>query len=193
MVPTLLSLAGASASQRGEFAGRDLPGKDLTPVLSNPAGADLHAARESILFTYSGLITNDAGIFKVAGEALAEGKSPIETMKASGYKPDIKKRGSVRTMFDGRYKFSRYFAPVDRNKPANLDELYKVNDVELFDLETDPRETTNLAADRAKHADLVATMSGKLEAIIKAEIGVDDGREMPEIGKITWTIDRADL
>ena len=36
-------------------------------------------------------------------------------------------------------------------------------------------------------------MSAKLEALIKAEIGVDDGREMPDVGKITWTIDRADL
>ena len=49
------------------------------------------------------------------------------------------------------------------------------------------------AVDRQKNADLVATMSNKLEAVIKAEIGTDDGREMPEVGKITWTIDRADL
>ena len=36
-------------------------------------------------------------------------------------------------------------------------------------------------------------MSNKLEALIKAEIGNDDGREMPELTKVTWTIDRADL
>jgi arylsulfatase len=36
-------------------------------------------------------------------------------------------------------------------------------------------------------------MSGKLESMIKAEIGKDDGREMPELANITWTIDRADL
>jgi arylsulfatase len=114
-------------------------------------------------------------------------------MKASGFKPDLKKRGSVRTVFDGRYKFSRYFAPVDRNKPSDLAELYKANDVELFDLQTDRSETANLAVDQETNADLIATMSGKLESIIKAEIGKDDGREMPELAKITWTIDRADL
>jgi arylsulfatase len=193
LVPTLLSMAGVSNSNKGEFAGRDLPGKDLTPVLGNAASADVHAAREAILFTYSGLCTNDAGLFQVAGDAMAAGKNPQEAMKAAGFKPDLKKRGSIRTVFDGRYKFTRYFAPIDRNKPGNLDELYKVNDVELFDLQTDRAETINLAADRQKNADLIATMNGKLEAVIKAEIGADDGREMPEVGKITWTIDRADL
>jgi len=193
IVPTLLSMAGVSASRKGELAGRDLPGKDLLPVLGNPGSADLHAAREGILFTYSGLSTNDAGLFAVAGEAVAAGKDPQAAMKASGFTPDLKKRGSVRTVFDGRYKFSRYLAPVDRNKPGNLAELYKANDVELFDLQTDPTEIENLAAEREKHSALIATMSGKLEALIKAEIGDDNGREMPEVSKITWTIDRADL
>lgn len=36
-------------------------------------------------------------------------------------------------------------------------------------------------------------MSAKLEAAIRAEIGVDDGREMPEIPNIAWAVDRADL
>jgi arylsulfatase len=88
-------------------------------------------------------------------------------------------------VFDGRYKFSRYFAPVDRNRPTNLEELYKANDVELFDLQTDRSESVNLAVDREKNADLISSMSGKLEALIKAEIGVDDGREMPDVGKVT--------
>ena len=115
VVPTLLAMAGVSQSQRGELAGRDLPGKDLTPVLGSPGSADLHAARDGVLFTYSCLSTNDSGLFAVAGEAIAAGKDPTEVMKASGYRPDLKKRGSVRTVFDGRYKFSRYFAPIDRN------------------------------------------------------------------------------
>jgi arylsulfatase len=129
----------------------------------------------------------------VAGEAIAEGKDAREIMKTAGYKPDLKKRGSVRTVFDGRYKFSRYFAPVDRNRPATIDDLYKANDVELFDVRANPDETVNLAADREKNVDLIATMSGKLEAAIKAEIGVDDGREMPEISKVTWYMETADL
>jgi arylsulfatase A-like enzyme len=193
IVPTILSIAGASSSQKGEFAGRDLPGKDLTPVLGAAASADVHAARDGVLFTYSGLVTNDAALIAVAGEAIAAGKSPRENMKATGFTPDLKKRGSVRTVFDGRYKFSRYFAPVERNRPETLDELYQSNDVELFDLQTDQSETTNLAVDKQKNAALISGMSAKLEALIKAEIGRDDGREMPEVAKISWTIDKADL
>src|SRR5262245_6747786 len=191
--PTLLSLAGVSATHRSEFAGRDLPGKDLAPVLSNPKSAGVHAAHEAVLFTYSALATNDSGLMKVAGEAIADGKDAKETLTKAGYKPDLKKRGSVRTVFDGRYKFSRYFAPVDRNRPATIDDLYKANDVELFDLQTDPQEAVSLAADREKNGELITAMSAKLEAAIKAEIGVDDGREMPEISRVTWYMDTADL
>lgn len=193
VVPTLLAMAGVSEDQRGELAGRQLPGKDLMPVLGRASSADLHDARSGALFTYSGLVTNDADLIAVAGEAIAAGKSPRESMKKSGFKPDLGKRGSVRTVFDGRYKFSRYFAPVARNRPADVDMLFKVNDVELFDLETDRAETVNLAVDREKNADLIAAMSAKLEALIKAEIGVDDGREMPEVAGIDWAVDRADL
>jgi arylsulfatase len=193
MVPTLLAMGGVTESQKGEFAGRQLPGKDLTPVLGNPSQADVHAAREAVLFVYSCLSTNDSGLFAVAGEAIAAGKDPTQAMKAAGYRPNLKKRGSVRAMFDGQYKFSRYFAPVDRNKPADLNALYRDNDVELFDLKADPSETVNLAADRQKNAELITTLSAKLETLIKAEIGVDDGREMPDVATVTWTVDRADL
>lgn len=193
VAPTLLSLAGVDATRRSEFAGRDLPGKDLAPALAKGAGAGVHAAREGVLFAYSALCTNDSTLLKVAGEAIAANKSPKEELEKAGYKPDLKKRGSLRTVFDGRYKFSRYFSPVERNRPATNDELYKANDVELFDLQANPEETVNLAADREKNADLLAAMSAKLEAVIKAEIGVDDGREMPEIPKVKWYMDSADL
>lgn len=193
IVPTLLELAGVSDSNQGEFAGRELPGQSLMPALGKPATADAHTVREAVLFTYSGLQTNDAGLIAVAGEALASGKDPRESMLKSGFKPDMTKRGSLRTVFDGRYKFSRYCAPVDRHRPDSLDDLFRVNDVELFDLQQDPRETNNLAFARQENAELLNVMRGKLESIIRAEIGQDDGREMPDIAKITWTIDRADL
>jgi arylsulfatase len=52
---------------------------------------------------------------------------------------------------------------------------------------------TNLAADRASNAGLLLAMNGKLEALIRAEIGKDDGREMPDIPNITWGVDKVDL
>jgi len=32
-----------------------------------------------------------------------------------------------------------------------------------------------------------------LETVIKAEIGVDDGREMPDVPNVDWKIDSVDL
>jgi Domain of unknown function (DUF4976) len=77
---------------------------------------------------------------------------------------------------------------MSRNRPKTIDELYANNDVELFDLQTDPQEMTNLAATKSQNQELVKTMSDKLETVIKMEIGVDNGREMPEVKGISWTL-----
>ena len=188
VAPTLLALAGVPRGRVGEIAGRELPGKDLTPLLDRPGSAAVNAVREGVLFTYSALMTVDSRPMAEAAKALASGKD-LPTALKSGGPADLKKRGSARTVFDGRYKLTRYFGPEDRNRPDSLDVLYRDNDVELFDLQTDPGETTNLAAQKGEHTALVLAMSAKLEALIKTEIGVDDGREMPPVEGLTWTLD----
>jgi arylsulfatase len=164
-VPTMLSMAGVKADRAGEIAGRALPGKDLSPLLANPGSQAIDAARSATLFTYSGLASNDSAVFDFAAKAVMA----------------------------GRYRFTRYFAPIDHNSPTTLDELFKWNDVELYDLVKDPGEMKNLATDRGANASLLQTMNGKLEAVIKAEIGKDDGRELPDIPNITWGLDKVDL
>ncbi|WP_270938500.1 sulfatase-like hydrolase/transferase, partial [Falsiroseomonas oryzae] len=193
LVPTLLGMAGVVPGRVAELARRSLPGKDLTPLLSSPGAAGANAVREGVLFTYSGLSTNDAELWRQVAAAWSAGKDPKEELRRQGFQPDLTKRGSLRSVFDGRHKFTRYFAPTQRHRPATLDELYARNDVELFDLASDPAETRNLATDRSRNGALVQAMSDKLERLIAAEIGVDDGREMPDFPRIEWTIDRVDL
>jgi len=72
-----------------------------------------------------------------------------------------------RLQYDGRHKFTRYFSPMKRNSPKTLADVYANNDVELYDLQTDPLEMTNLAASKDQNKELVKMMSDKLEAAIK--------------------------
>ncbi|TNE78088.1 MAG: hypothetical protein EP334_05555 [Gammaproteobacteria bacterium] len=83
----------------------------------------------------------------------------------------------------------RYFSPLEHNSPTSLNELFKWNDVELFDLENDGEEMRNLAVDRVTHRDLIVTTNTKLEAVIKTESGVDGGPEPPNTPFIDWELD----
>ncbi len=188
IAPSLLAMAGADRTRTSEFAGRELPGKDFTAVLGDPRSATTNSLRDAALFTYSGIASNDGDLMGFIANAIAAGKDPKAELAATGFRPNLKKRGSVRSMFDGRYLFSRYFSPTEHHKPATLDELYRYNDLELYDRDNDPAEMTNLAADRAANGDLVLSMSAKLETIIAAEIGVDDGSELPDVEGIDWTL-----
>ena len=65
----------------------------------------------------------------------------------SELRPEMTPRGFISFCFDGRYKFSRYYAPDNFNTPTTFEELVGNNDLELFDLERDPDEMVNLAVD----------------------------------------------
>lgn len=191
-VPTLLSLAGADPARASEIAGRELPGHDASPLLQKP-GSDLHAVRDSVLYTYSGIATNDSELIGLISEARAAGQDPKAAVQTAGYKPDMKKRGSLRSVFDGRYKLTRYFSPLQRNTPQSVNELFQWNDVELFDLQSDPSEMQNLALNRQANESVLALMNDKLNAVMRREFGADDGREMPAVEGVNWAIDRIDL
>jgi arylsulfatase len=79
-------------------------------------------------------------------------------------------------VFDGRYKLNCYFSPRGHHVPTSLEQLLANNDIELFDLESEPGETHNLADDR----DLLDAMNGKLNALIESEFGKDAGQMMPD-------------
>jgi len=76
--------------------------------------------------------------------------------------------------------------------PGSFEELFKFNDVELYDLQTDSNEVINLAADRTANAELLLAMNQKFNDLIKAEVGSDNGEFLPE-NKAGWAVTQFDL
>jgi len=61
--------------------------------------------------------------------------------KSGALKIDLMKRGAIRSVFDGRYQFNRYFSPKQHNRPTSMESLFQLNDVELFDLQRESPRT----------------------------------------------------
>jgi arylsulfatase len=95
-------------------------------------------------------------------------------------------------VYDGRYKYSRYFNSQEHNRPTTVEQIFKVNDVELFDLKNDPNEMNNLALDKKKNQDLLLAMNDKLNRLTDSEVGKDDGSHLPNIAGVNWTFKRFD-
>jgi arylsulfatase len=187
LIPTILAMTGADKKQKKEVADR-LHGHDVSPLLENPQQASVDAIREGALYCYSMWSYMDADWLKTIVDAAAAKK---KLTKDNHPKPDAKKRAAIRTVYDGRYKYSRYFSPLDHNRPTTVEQIFKVNDVELFDLENDPHEMNNLALDK-KNRDVLLAMNDKLNRLIDSEVGKDDGSHLPEIDKVNFAFERFD-
>ena len=93
----------------------------------------------------------------------------------------LEKRGFLSFTFDGRYKFARYYAPTAFNTPRTLEDILKNNDVQLFDLQSDPGEMHNLALEPEKNRETLLRMNELLNDLIAKEVGVNDGRFLAPI------------
>ena len=186
LAPTLLSLTGIGEQQTKAIA-RDLPGKDLSALLAAPDRANETAVRDGALFCYNMLAYLDGDFLFKAVDYLQKGGNPAD-IKAAGIVPDLGKRGAVRSVYDGRYVFARYFSPKQHNRPTTLEELLRMNDVELYDTRTDPHEMTNLAAPAVRNRELLLAMNDKLNRLIDAEVGEDRGQMMPGGIEAGWEV-----
>jgi arylsulfatase len=181
IAPTLVNLTNAAPERKAAIT-KPLPGKDFSGVLAAPETAGPTAVRDGALFCYNMFAYIDGPFLQQAVGILQQpdGRTKIKEMAKTGaLRPDLRKRGAIRSVFDGRYQFARYFSPKQHNRPATLEELFRLNDVELFDLEADPLERTNLALDRGRNAALLERLNAKLNALIASEVGEDVGQMLP--------------
>lgn len=176
IAPTLLGLANTAPEKRAAIQ-KGLPGQDFSGLLAAPEKAGLQAVRDGMLFNYNMFAYLDGDYLHKAVAHVRAGGKPNE-LKAAGIVPDLSKRGAVRSVFDGRYTFSRYFSPKQHNRPVTLEDLTRFNDIELFDAQTDPLEMNNLAY-QDKHRDLVLALNEKLNRLIDQEVGEDKGQMLP--------------
>lgn len=147
LAPTVLALAGQSLAETRERYPA-LKGLDLTPWMRGETAA----ARASLLMTFDfGGTVDTPGL-------------PARGMSAA-------RRPFVRGVFDGRTKFARYFAAGDYHLPMSFDELVQRNDLELYDLDVDASERTNLAASPAAERERLTRMNDALNELIAREAG----------------------
>ncbi len=179
LLPTLVSFSGAPDSRRRQLL-KGLPGKDFTPGLRRENRSNPNAIRKGALFHYVGLLTLDAAH---CTQTLTGGAGP-DAEKATDpaqLKGKLGKRGFLSFVSDGRYKLARFYSPDNFNTPVTLDELFAHNDVQLFDLKTDPNEVVNLALDRMKHRGTLERMNLLMNELLSKEVGVNNGAFLPAV------------
>jgi arylsulfatase len=186
IAPTLIALTGVTADRRAAIV-KDLPGKDFSGLLAKPDQADVHAIHDGVLFNYNMFAYLDGDYLLRAVTFIQQGGDPRK-LKEAGLVPDMRKRGAVRSVYDGRYVLSRYFSPRQHNRPTTLEDLYALNDVELFDLQADPAEMTNLAPRLGARAELVTAMNDHLNRLIESEVGEDRGQMLPGGVEAGWEV-----
>jgi arylsulfatase len=175
LLPTLVGLTGLPESVRAA-AVKGLPGHDFSGLLWDPQGAEIHANRPGVLFNYVGLQTIDGNYLLDANKYVFRRK-PVPSL--AEMHPDLNKRGFMSFVFDGQYKFARYYAPAAFNNPQTLRGIIKQNDIQLLDLKNDPDERHNLALEPESHKDVILRMNALLNELMAKEVGKNYGAFLP--------------
>jgi arylsulfatase A-like enzyme len=175
LLPTVFGLTGLPEARRPATV-KALPGRDFSTLLADPEKASVQTVRPGVLFNYLGLSTIDGDYLRdlMSDGQLHEPAPPVTQVK-------LTKRGFLSFVFDGRYKFARYYAPNAFNTPQTLEEILKYNDVQLFDLQNDPDEIHNLAIAPEKNRATILRMNGLLNDLMAKEVGVYDGASIRRV------------
>ncbi|MDB5486802.1 MAG: sulfatase [Reyranella sp.] len=180
LAPTIIGFTGKDAASRTKAAA-GLRGRDFSGLLKSPETARPETLRPASLFNYNMLSYQDA---VWAGKVLpftSSAKIPVAQKVAYLEKnePNFHNRIAIRSVWDGRYRFTRYFSPLQFNTPTTFEELLARNDLEMYDLTNDPDEIDNLAADRTKNAERMFALNKVMNERLAEEVGADDGSFLP--------------
>lgn len=177
IAPTLLSFAGVAPSTvQTEYP--YLAGHDVG-ALAGTANARTRRDEAGVLTYWTGLAYLDRNGPELVSKALSKtGLSRRWATLNAVRQIDWTKRGHMRGLYDGRWKFSRYFRPGDHHVPLSYEELVARNDVELYDTQADPEELTNMASDSAQRL-VIEDLNRRANALALEEIGADDGDFVP--------------
>ncbi|MEM9954451.1 MAG: sulfatase-like hydrolase/transferase [Chloroflexota bacterium] len=186
LIPTMIGFTDLPRDKKVQIQG-DLPGHDISGLLSNPESATYDMVRPAALFAFNMLSYFDPRFIQNAIDKIKAGQLPKGKPKLDAI------RGAIRSIVDGKYRYTRYFFPKQHNKPQTLQEILQYNDIELFDLENDPDENNNLARNPEQHQALIEDLNSKMNALIEAEIGEDIGQMLPLSGPVNWSINKFDI
>ena len=126
------------------------------PLLADPESADYDEVRPAALFAFNMFAFLDPDFLANAVKAMKAGQQPT-------VRPDVEKiRGAIRSLVDGRYRYTRYFGPRQHNRPEGLEQILQHNDLELYDLHNDPHENNNLARNPGEHRQLIEALNAKM-------------------------------
>jgi arylsulfatase len=156
LAPTLLGFAGLNDRERAERY-PNLHGVDVRAAIADSSARTARDDR-GILFNYC-----------------TPGGRPPASDSASREEP----RGLIRGVFDGRYKFGRYFRISEHHQPRDWETLLAHNDLELYDIEQDADEISNLAFSPEGQKARILELNAKVNALLESEVGVDDGSIYP--------------
>jgi arylsulfatase A-like enzyme len=192
LATTILAMTGKDPASI-QKAAEGLKGRDLTPLFKEPEKAKVDSARPAALFNFNMLMFTSWEWAQRTYTWLMAGKvsDPRAEQILRAHEPNFSNRVGIRSVWDGRYRFSRYFSPLHFNTPTTLEELIAKNDLELFDLQNDPDEMNNLAMDPQKNGALILAMNQIMNQRIAEEVGIDDGRFLP-IRNGQWYFPKAD-
>lgn len=180
LAPTILSLCGLDADTRAERQPQ-LKGVDLSEPIAKPAARTERDARGH-LYDYDTTLYSDP---ELTEDFMREGGqvttfSLLQNLIADGrLLPRLNHPSLFRGVFDGRYKFARYFKPSEYHTPEDWDTLLRHNELELYDTKADPDEIDNLAANPEQHQELIAALNQKTNQLVEHEVGMDDGSSHP--------------